>query len=62
MTNSAVRDDILSAIEKQTAAIERQTEMLGRLIQIQESILILMAEDRDPDVEPQSYLSGRPVR
>lgn len=44
------------------AAIQQQNELLQRLIQIQESILILIADDHDPDVEPATYLSGEPAR
>lgn len=41
--------------------MQQQTEMMARLCQIQEAILIMMADDADPDAEPQSYLNGRAV-
>jgi hypothetical protein len=62
MSGQAELNEVLSAIERQTAVITQQTELLQRLIQIQESILILMADDHDPDEEPQTYMDGRPVR
>lgn len=62
MSRQVDLDDVLSAIEKQTQAIEQQNKLLQRLVQVQESMLILMADDHDPDIEPQSYLSGKPVR
>lgn len=43
-------------------AIQRQNELLQRLVQIQESMLILVADEHDAcDVEPQTYLSGKPA-
>ena len=62
MSGQADLDNILIAIEKQTQAIEQQSRLLQRLIQIQESMLILMADEHDAgDAEPQTYLSGRAV-
>jgi hypothetical protein len=61
MSGQADLDNIWRAIEKQTQAIEQQSRLLQRLIQIQESMLILMADDHDHDTEPQTYLSGRPA-
>lgn len=59
MSGQADLNDVLSAIERQTAVITQQTELLQRLIQIQESILILMADGVDPDDEHETYLSGK---
>lgn len=51
----------MSEIEQILAAIQQQNELLQRLVQVQESMLILMADDHDPDEEPQTYMNGRPV-
>lgn len=62
MSWQADLDNILIAIEKQAQAIEQQNELLQRLVQIQESMLILVADEHDAGyVEPQTYLSGRAV-
>lgn len=62
MSGQADLDDVLNAIEKQTKAIEKQNQLLQRIVQIQESMLILIADDADPDSEPATYMDGRPVR
>lgn len=59
MSRQADINDVILSIERQTAVIIQQTELLQRLIQIQESILILMADDVDPDDGPETYLSGK---
>lgn len=48
--------------EQILAAIQQQNELLQRLVQIQESMLILIADDADQDSEPKTYMDGRPVR
>ena len=53
--------DILNAVEKQTVAIEHQNALLSRLVQIQESMLILIAEDDDSDDDPAMYMDGSPA-
>jgi hypothetical protein len=59
MSRQTDLNDVVLSIERQTAVIIQQTELLQRLIQIQESILILMADDVDPDDGHETYLSGK---
>lgn len=56
-----MRTDQQALQEQILEAIQRQNELLQRLVQIQESMLILIADDADPDSEPQTYMDGRPV-
>jgi hypothetical protein len=44
------------------AVLQRQNELIVKLCQIQESILILLADDREPEEESHTYLSGKPKR
>lgn len=43
-------------------SLERQTNLLAKLCQIQEAILIMIADDREPEEQGQTYLSGKPKR
>ena len=43
-------------------ALERQTNLLAKLCQIQEAIFIMIADDREPEEQGQTYLSGKPKR
>lgn len=54
-------NDSNELLQKILETIEKQSEMLARLCQVQEAILILMADEQDPDAVPNSYLSGKPL-
>lgn len=44
-------------------AEQRETnDLLRQLIQVNSALIEALADERDPDVEPQTYLSGKVIR
>lgn len=46
---------ILGAIQEQTAAI-------NRLVELQAVLITVLADEQDPDDEPETYMNGKPAR